>query len=100
MERFQGLFGIALILGLAWLVSNNKKRINYRLVFSGLALQVVIALLIFKIKPVQDFFGGLGKVMGKIEGFAWQGASFVYGGIAVQTHTGGLANYSAGSGFV
>ncbi len=46
MERFHGLFGIALILGLAYLVSNNRKAINKRLVISGLLLQTTIALLV------------------------------------------------------
>ncbi|MFZ9146753.1 MAG: Na+ dependent nucleoside transporter N-terminal domain-containing protein, partial [Sediminibacterium sp.] len=32
MERFQGIFGILLILAIAFLFSNNKKKINYRLV--------------------------------------------------------------------
>lgn len=101
MERFQGLIGIVLILGLAWLVSNNRKKINYRLVISGITLQVVIALLIFKIPLVQSFFEGLGKVMGKIEEFAFKGASFVYGGLVVepQTGSGTFSNYMGG-GFV
>ena len=99
MERFHGLFGIALILSLAWLVSNNKKRINYRLVISGIALQVVIALLIFKVTPVQSFFSSIGKIMEKIELFARQGASFVYGGIITSQPDGTMANY-IGGGFV
>ena len=49
MQRFQGLIGILLILGIAWMASNNKKRINYRLVISGMLLQVVIALLILSL---------------------------------------------------
>lgn len=101
MERFQGLIGIVLILGLAWLASNNKKKIKYRLVFSGIGLQVFIALLIFKVPPVQKFFDGLGKVMTKIEQFAFNGASFVYSGVVVEPKpgTGTFSNYSGG-GFV
>ena len=38
MERLQGLLGIALILGLALLFSNNRRRINHRLVLTGIAL--------------------------------------------------------------
>ncbi len=48
MERFQGFFGVALILGIAFVASNNRKRINYRLVFSGLGLQLLIAVLVLK----------------------------------------------------
>ncbi|WP_118975437.1 NupC/NupG family nucleoside CNT transporter [Taibaiella koreensis] len=93
MERFTGLIGIALILGIAFLCSNNKRRINVRLVVSGLLLQVVIALLILKIQKVQQFFGLLGRGMQKIEGFAKEGAAFVYGGIVTQTGSHGNVPY-------
>src|SRR4051812_12352252 len=101
MERFHGLIGIVLILGLAWLASNNKKKINYRLVFSGLGLQIMIALLIFKVPPVQSFFNALGKVMEKIELFAFKGASFVYNGVVIESKPGSgvFSNYANG-GFV
>ncbi|QJB32348.1 NupC/NupG family nucleoside CNT transporter [Chitinophaga oryzae] len=100
MERFQGLIGIVLILGIAFLFSNNRSKINYRLVLSGITLQVVIALLVFKVPPITWFFQQVGRAMGKLEGFARQGAAFVYGGIGVaQPPTGTLADYASG-GFV
>lgn len=99
MQRFQGLIGILLILGLALVFSNNRRRINPRLVFSGLLLQLVIGFLVLKITPVIHFFQFLGRVMGKIEGFAFQGAAFVYDGIAVPARGGGFMNYARG-GFV
>lgn len=99
MERFQGLTGIILILGIAFLFSNNRSRINYRLVFSGIALQVIIAILVFKVTPVANFFQWLGHGMQLIEGFAFKGASFVYGGIAVPKADGGAMDYAMG-GFV
>ncbi|MFN8155227.1 MAG: nucleoside transporter C-terminal domain-containing protein [Bacteroidia bacterium] len=99
MERFTGLLGILLILGLAYLASNNRKAINLRLVFSGLLLQLAIAVLVLKIPPVTAFFQYIGHGMEKIEMFARQGASFVYGGIAAMQFDGSVANYAAG-GFV
>ena len=99
MDRLQGLFGVALILGIAVLCSNNRRKINLRLVLSGITLQVVIALLIFKVGPVAKFFSLLGAVMGKLEEFARAGAAFVYGGIGVDDHSGKIVNYAAG-GFV
>lgn len=99
MERFTGLAGILLILGLAWLASNNRKAINYRLVISGLLLQVLIAFLVLKIEPVTNFFKFLGKGMEKLEGFAKQGADFVYGGLAAMG-SGGPQNYAAPGSFV
>ncbi|MBK8339614.1 MAG: NupC/NupG family nucleoside CNT transporter [Flavobacteriales bacterium] len=99
MERFTGLIGIAVILGLAFLASNNRRAINRRLVISGILLQTVIAVLVLKVPPVTRFFQFLGHGMEKIEQFARQGASFVYGGIAVQQFDGTIANYTSG-GFV
>ncbi|MEJ0079560.1 MAG: nucleoside transporter C-terminal domain-containing protein [Puia sp.] len=99
MQRFQGLTGIALILALAVLFSNNRRRINVRLVLSGITLQLLIGIMVLKIEPVIYFFKLLGRVMGKLEQFAFQGAAFVYDGIAVPTKGGGVMNYAMG-GFV
>jgi len=98
MEKFQGLIGVLLILGIAFLFSNNKKSINYRLVASGLGLQLFIGILVLKIPAVTSFFQMLGKGMGKIEQFSRQGAAFVYGGIFATTPTG-VADFANG-GFV
>jgi concentrative nucleoside transporter, CNT family len=98
MERFQGIFGIILILAIAFLFSNNKKKINYRLVFSGLGLQLLIGILVLKIPAVTSFFQLLGKAMGKIEEFSRQGAAFVYGGVGAMTPTG--VNDFVNGGFV
>ncbi len=100
MGRFTGIFGIILILGIAFLVSNNKKRINLRLVFSGLVLQLCIALLVLKVPAVNNFFQLLGKGMQKLEGFAKEGASFVYGGIGVYGPGGQVVNYGMAPAFV
>jgi CNT family concentrative nucleoside transporter len=98
MDKFQGLIGVALILGIAFIFSNNKKNINYRLVISGLALQLVIGILVLKIPAVTNFFQMLGKGMGKIEEFSRQGAAFVYGGISATTPSG-AADFANG-GFI
>ncbi|HVX27111.1 MAG TPA: nucleoside transporter C-terminal domain-containing protein [Parafilimonas sp.] len=99
MQRFQGLIGIVLIIGLAFLASNNRKKINYRLVISGILLQTAIALLIFKVEFVSNFFQWLGKGMQRFEAFARQGAAFVYSGINVTQSNGSTADYLKG-GFV
>lgn len=100
MERFQGLIGIILILAIAFLASNNKRRINYRLVISGILLQITIAFLVLKVAPVTNFFKWIGNQIGHIEGFAKQGASFVYGGIMVDNHAGGTLPYGAEHMFI
>ncbi len=100
MERFQGLFGVILILGIAFLCSNNKKRINYRLVASGVALQITIAILVLKVPIVTNFFKWIGHQIGHIEEFAKEGAAFVYGGVYVQSNTGAMTTYRSPQTFI
>jgi CNT family concentrative nucleoside transporter len=100
MERFHGVIGVIFILGLAYLCSNNKKKINYRLVASGLTLQIVIAILVLRVAPVQHFFEFLGKGMQKIEQFAKVGVDFVYGGVAVIGFDGKTHAYAAPESFI
>jgi concentrative nucleoside transporter, CNT family len=100
MQRFTGLIGILVILGIAFLASNNRKRINVRLVLSGIFLQICIALLVLKVPMVNRFFQTLGKGMQKLEGFAREGAAFVYSGIGTYDHTGKVVNYGMEPAFV
>jgi CNT family concentrative nucleoside transporter len=79
MEKFTGLIGIVLILGIAFLLSNNRKRINYRLVLTGLGLQTLLAIFILKIDLGKKFFGKLGQVVTTILDFSNAGADFVFG---------------------
>ena len=100
MDRITGLIGIALIFGIAFLFSNNRKAINYRLVLSGIGLQIFIAVLVLKVPPVTRFFQFLGKGMQKIEQFAKEGANFVYGGIVTNNYKGEHVDYSSPEIFV
>lgn len=92
--------GVLVIFGIAFLLSNNRKAINYRLVLSGVGLQVLIAVLVLKVSFITNFFAMLGRGMGKIEHFATEGASFVYGGIMVDTHDGASHGFGAPHTFV
>lgn len=81
MDRFSGIIGIVLILALAFLLSNNRKAINYRLVFSGLGLQVVLALFILKTSIGQHLFSWVGKRIEQLLQMAEKGGEFVFGGL-------------------
>lgn len=81
MERFTGLIGVVVILGLAFLVSKNRKAINYRLVISGLGIQLVMALFILKTSIGQQLFATLGHSIEKLLQMADKGGEFVFGGL-------------------
>ena len=48
MERLISLLGLFVMLGLAWLMSSNRRQIKPRIVIGGVLLQVVFAVLILK----------------------------------------------------
>lgn len=81
MERFTGLIGIVLILGLAFLLSNNRKSINYKLVITGLAIQIGLAVFILKIPIGKTIFSWFAAVVTKILSFADRGSDFVFGSL-------------------
>jgi CNT family concentrative nucleoside transporter len=88
----RGIIGLAVLLGIAYLFSNNKKRIDWKLVGGGLLLQIVFAILIIKGEDLGKFFSPLAWpkeffrfVSGffvLILNFTTEGAKFVFGNLA------------------
>jgi concentrative nucleoside transporter, CNT family len=79
MERFTGILGIALILGIAYAFSDNKKAINLRTVGMGLLLQFALALFILKTSIGAYIFKTVGGGITKVIDFSQEGAGFVFG---------------------
>jgi CNT family concentrative nucleoside transporter len=78
MDRFTGLIGIVLILGIAYALSDNRKSINYRTVGVGLALQFGLAVFVLKTDIGQQLFQGLGYYVDRLLQKANKGAEFVF----------------------
>jgi CNT family concentrative nucleoside transporter len=80
MGRFTGALGIAVILGLAWLLSNHKRDIKARIVAWGFGLQCLFAFLVLQ-TPLRDVLEGVSKGVEKMFGFAEAGSTFVFGSL-------------------
>jgi len=91
MDRFTGLFGLVLIFGIAFLMSNNRKAINYRLVITGIVLQLVLALFILKVPIGQLIFTKLGYGIQKLLDYSMEGARFCFGFLADTEILGSVA---------
>ena len=78
MQRFTGLIGIIIILLIAFAMSNNKKKIDYKTIGVALLLQVFFALFIFKVPLGQFIFFKIGAFIGKLSDFALQGGNFTF----------------------
>lgn len=78
MDRFTGLLGIVLILGIAYALSDNRKAINYRTVGVGLGLQFGLAVFVLKTDIGRNLFQGLGYYVDRLLQKANIGAEFVF----------------------
>ena len=79
MERVFGIIGLVILLAIAWLLSDNRGRMNWRLIGSGLALQGVLALLLLHTAPGQVVFDVARLAVNKVIAFSNEGARFVFG---------------------
>lgn len=81
MERFIGILGVVAMLGIAYLMSNNRKAINWRTVGVGVGLQVFFALFVLRTKPGEWMFEGARAFISKILTFTDYGAHFLFGNL-------------------
>lgn len=81
MQRFIGFIGILVILLIAYALSNNKKKINFKTIGMALLLQIIFALFIFKVPLGQFIFLKIGRFIEKLLDFAVQGGNVVFSGL-------------------
>ena len=79
MDRYFGIIGIIVILGIAFLLSNNRKAIDKKLVFTGLVIQAILAVFILKVPLGQVVFAKIGYFITMLLDFSNKGADFVFG---------------------
>ena len=80
--QLQGLIGVVVLLALAFALSTNRKRVNWRLVGAGVALQFVFAVLLLRVPGTADAFAFFATIVTKVISFADEGISFVFGNLA------------------
>tara|TARA_A100001037_G_scaffold306738_1_gene354775 strand:+ start:9282 stop:10502 length:1221 start_codon:yes stop_codon:yes gene_type:complete len=78
MDRFTGIIGIVVLLGIAYTISNDRKNINYRLIGWGLGLQLSIAIFILKTPVGKPIFEILDKAISRLIGFSDAGGDFLF----------------------
>ncbi|MDR0843799.1 MAG: Na+ dependent nucleoside transporter [Tannerella sp.] len=82
----RGILGLVTVMGVAYLFSSNRKRIDWKLVGSGLALEFVIALSILYVPFVGTFFEYTGKAFVKLLDFTQAGMEFLLGPYAAKNN--------------
>jgi CNT family concentrative nucleoside transporter len=79
LERFRGLLGVAGILGVAWLCSENRRKISPRMVLGGLAMQVVFGLFLLQSSAGRAALGAAARWVDTVLACTDAGSRFVFG---------------------
>jgi CNT family concentrative nucleoside transporter len=78
MEQLTGIIGIIVLLGIAYLLSNNRKLINLNIIAWGLGLQISFAFIILKTPLGKTLFSYLNVIIIKLISFADAGSDFLF----------------------
>jgi CNT family concentrative nucleoside transporter len=85
----RGLIGMVFLLLVCFLLSAIRRKINWRLVATGLALQVIFAVLVLKVSYVARIFDFISRKVVQFLSFSEKGAEFLFGGLVTDMTTFG-----------
>ncbi len=86
----RGLLGISAIIVIAYLLSNNKKNIDWKTIGIGLLSQIIIAIGVIKVDAVKIFFEKIGEVFLAIVVFTNEGSKVLFGELANSDQYGAI----------
>ena len=79
LQSLQAALGLVGLLAIAWTLSERRRAPPWRIVLSGVALQVLLAALLLKAPLFQQFFFGLNQGLLALERATQAGTAFVFG---------------------
>lgn len=82
--------GVIVLLGFVWLLSNNRWRVNWRLVGTGVGLQLLLGALILKVPAVRVPFEYISRFFVEILSFTGRGSEFLFGDLVRDTQSFGF----------
>ena len=91
---YRGFLGIIILIFITFLFSKNKKAVNWKTVFIGLSLQLILAVAVLKVSFVKNIFETAGKVFVKILDFTMQGTAFLFGDLVSADNFGNVFVFS------
>ena len=74
-----GLFGLAMLIAIAFAFSNNKRAVDWKLVGTGVALQIVFAAIVLKLPLGRDLFDAIATGFVRLLDFVRVGSEFIFG---------------------
>jgi CNT family concentrative nucleoside transporter len=75
----QSMGGLFVFSGIAWLISENHKKVKVKRVIAGIAIQLVIGFILLKLPVCRSFFISLNHLVLSLEASTKAGTSMVFG---------------------
>lgn len=88
MDYVWGILGILGVIAIGLLLSNNRKKVQWRIILSGLAVQLLFAFIVLKWEYGREKLMQLSEGVQKLVGYANEGVVFVFGGLANADNVG------------
>lgn len=79
MLTAQGAVGILGLVAIAWILSENRRLVSWRVAVAGLAIQFAIAAILLKFPASQSLFLALNQAVGAVQAATQAGTAFVFG---------------------
>ncbi len=93
-QRLVSFFGIFALLFVAWLLSNNRRKVNWRLVAVGIGLQLAFAVFIFFVPGGEFAFAVATEAVAKLLQFTDDGSAFIFSSFVTNDWEPGLINFA------
>jgi CNT family concentrative nucleoside transporter len=74
----RGFLGLLIVLGIAYVMSSDRRAINWKLVAKGMVLQLLLAILVLKVPFFASIFDVLSKIFTKVVNMSHNGATFIF----------------------
>ena len=88
MDKIIGIIGLFVLIGIAVLISEDRKKINYKLVGIGIIMQIAFAFLILKFEPGKNFFQWMSNGITLLLDYTKEGSTFLFGNLMNIESTG------------
>jgi CNT family concentrative nucleoside transporter len=75
----QSIAGLAVFTGIAWLMSENRTKVSFKIIIAGIIIQLVVGLILLKLPVFRNFFISLNRLVLSLEESTTAGTSMVFG---------------------
>lgn len=94
MTILRGLLGMFSLIVIAFIFSSNRKAINWKVIFTGLAIQLALAIGVLYVPWIQYFFEAVGKLFVLVLDFTKAGTEFLFSSFASNSIESAMQNFA------